>query len=155
MLFPIQYSQSLSNKATPTISVYVCMYIFKHVCIVIFMWQVAIETMVDRARNLDSYLKPLLAPLGIFFPFPYECRLLDSYMRKDSDISSAKAQYNLTGKDRWASLCILISFPLFLYMYICDSLFLIFSVPVPIPGSPLCQCPSCSPTSGSGRSGGC
>jgi len=62
------------------------------------MLQVAIEAMVEQARKLDPYLKPLLAPLGIFFPFPYHCKLLDSYMKGDSDISSGKAKYNCTGK---------------------------------------------------------
>ncbi len=62
-----------------------------------FLYQVAIEAMVVRARELDPYLKPLLAPLGIFFPFPFLCKLLDSYLKKDSEITAAMNQYNLTG----------------------------------------------------------
>ena len=52
----------------------------------------------SKARTLDPYLKPLLAPLGIFFPFPYQCKLLDSYLKNDTEIATAKSQRNVTGK---------------------------------------------------------
>ena len=37
---------------------------------------------------LDPYSKPLLAPLGIVFPFPMFCSKLDSYMKRESELSS-------------------------------------------------------------------
>ena len=50
--------------------------------------QVAIEEMVKRVSMLDPYSRPLLAPLGIVFPFPMFCSKLDSYMKKEKELSA-------------------------------------------------------------------
>ena len=49
--------------------------------------QVAIEEMVQRVSMLDPYSKPVLAPLGIVFPFPMFCSKLDSYMKLETELS--------------------------------------------------------------------
>lgn len=51
-------------------------------------FQVGIEEMVKRVSMLDPYSRPLLAPLGIVFPFPMFCSKLDSYMKHESELSA-------------------------------------------------------------------
>ena len=53
--------------------------------------QVAIEEMVERVAMLDPYSRPILAPLGIVFPFPLFCSKLDSYMKLESEIAAKLA----------------------------------------------------------------
>lgn len=43
----------------------------------------------DRALELDQYLKAVLAPLGLLFPFPIFCPKLDSCMRTESELQEA------------------------------------------------------------------
>ena len=50
--------------------------------------QVGIEEMVKRVSMLDPYSRPLLAPLGIVFPFPMFCSKLDSYMKMEAELSA-------------------------------------------------------------------
>ena len=45
--------------------------------------------MVAMVQKLDPYMRPMMAPLGIFFPFPFNCRYLDTYMKSAADISEA------------------------------------------------------------------
>ena len=44
--------------------------------------------MVQRVTMLDPYSRPLLAPLGIVFPFPMFCSKLDSYMKRENKLSA-------------------------------------------------------------------
>ena len=53
--------------------------------------QVAIEEMVERVAMLDPYSRPILAPLGIVFPFPLFSSKLDSYMKLGSEIAAKLA----------------------------------------------------------------
>ena len=52
------------------------------------VFQVAIEEMVQRVTMLDPYSRPLLAPRGIVFPFPMFCSKLDSYMKRENELSA-------------------------------------------------------------------
>ena len=38
--------------------------------------------MFAKVQTLDSYSKQIIAPLGIYFPFPLHCSKLDSYLRR-------------------------------------------------------------------------
>jgi serine/threonine protein kinase len=51
-------------------------------------FMVAIEEMVQRVTMLDPYSRPLLAPRGIVFPFPMFCSKLDSYMKRENELSA-------------------------------------------------------------------
>jgi serine/threonine protein kinase len=51
-------------------------------------FMVGIEEMVKRVSMLDPYSRPLLAPLGIVFPFPMFCSKLDSYMKMETELSA-------------------------------------------------------------------
>lgn len=48
--------------------------------------------MVARVQLLDPFVKQVVAPLGILFPFPFHCRLLDTYMKSHGDITAIKAR---------------------------------------------------------------
>lgn len=43
-------------------------------------------------QMLDPFIKQVVAPLGILFPFPFYCRLLDTYMKSHGDIAAIKAK---------------------------------------------------------------
>ncbi len=45
--------------------------------------------MVVRALELEQYMRSVLAPLGILFPFPVFCRKLDSCVRTEADLQQA------------------------------------------------------------------
>lgn len=59
---------------------------------VTLLFMVGIEHMVERAKELDQYVRQVMAPLGILFPFPYHCRLLDTYMKSSATITATLAQ---------------------------------------------------------------
>ena len=42
--------------------------------------------MVVKVMTLDPYQRPVLAPLGILFPFPVHCTLLDSYLQTEEEL---------------------------------------------------------------------
>ncbi len=65
------------------------------VCKLLHMYvhmQVGIEQMVARVQLLDQFVKQVVAPLGILFPFPFHCRILDTYMRSSGYIAAIKAK---------------------------------------------------------------
>ncbi len=45
--------------------------------------------MVQRVLELDQYMRAVLAPLGILFPFPIFCRKLDSCMKTEAELQQA------------------------------------------------------------------
>ena len=47
--------------------------------------------MVTRVRLLDPYMRQVLAPLGLLFPFPLHCSKLDSYMKSEGLLQQAMA----------------------------------------------------------------
>jgi serine/threonine protein kinase len=55
---------------------------------------VGIDVMVKKCKLLDPYMRRMIAPLGIYFPFPVHCAKLDSYFGTDKEIV---AQYNYDG----------------------------------------------------------
>jgi hypothetical protein len=61
---------------------------------------VGVEQMFDKAQSLDPYSKQLLAPLGIYFPFPLNCSKLDSYLRTEAELKHR----NITGSINSSSL---------------------------------------------------
>ena len=76
--------------------------------------QTGIDVMVARCKTLDPYMRRccshttevpastysrpspphnrLIAPLGIYFPFPVQCSKLDSYLRDEEDIIYRKGE---------------------------------------------------------------
>jgi hypothetical protein len=57
--------------------------------------------MVSRVKELDPYIRQVVAPLGIMFPFPFYCRLLDTYMKSSASITATVAQSGgRTGEER-------------------------------------------------------
>ena len=47
----------------------------------------------SKVRCLDPFVRPIFAPLGIHFPFPFHCSLLDTYMKSEADISAILIKY--------------------------------------------------------------
>ena len=47
--------------------------------------------MVTRVRLLDPYMRQVLAPLGLLFPFPLNCSKLDSFMKSEGLLQQAMA----------------------------------------------------------------
>lgn len=59
---------------------------------VTLLFIVGVEHMVEKVKEMDQFLRPVMAPLGIFFPFPYHCSLLDTYMQSDAAIAAKLRQ---------------------------------------------------------------
>ncbi|XP_019864502.1 PREDICTED: uncharacterized protein LOC100641450 isoform X1 [Amphimedon queenslandica] len=76
---------------------------------------VGVEQMFAKVQTLDSYSKQIIAPLGIYFPFPLHCSKLDSYLRRSVYCTcNGSCTYNDTWYiNKW---CLFLRVQLFVYI---------------------------------------